>query len=162
MYYNKVKEVDVIKVLFVCLGNICRSPMAQIIFENMIKELGIESNFEVDSAGTEGYNEMCHAGIHRGTKEILRKKGIPFIEHYSRKVRKHDYNYYDYIITMDSENIKDIQEIVGEDKDNKIKRLLDYTSTPRNIRDPWYTGNFEETFDDVLYGCKAFLEHLGF
>ena len=93
MYYNKVKEVDVIKVLFVCLGNICRSPMAQIIFENIIKELGIESNFEVDSAGTEGYNEMCHAGIHRGTKEILRKKGIPFIEHYSRKVRKHDYNY---------------------------------------------------------------------
>ena len=149
-----------IKVLFVCLGNICRSPMAQIVFENMIKELGIESDFEVDSAGTEGYNEACHAGIHRGTKDILTRKGVPFSEHYSRRVRKIDYDYYDYIITMDSENIADLKSIVGEDYSNKIKRLLDYTENPRNIRDPWYTGNFEETYDDIVEGCKAFLQKI--
>ncbi len=149
-----------IKVLFVCLGNICRSPMAQIVFENMLREHGLENNFEIDSAGTEGYNEMCHAGIHRGTKEVLKRNGIPFSEHYSRKMQKKDYDYYDYIIAMDTENIKDIEYIVGFDKDNKVKRLLDYTNNPRNIRDPWYTGNFDETYDDVVEGCTAFLNYL--
>ena len=134
--------------------------MAQIVFENMIKELGLESDFEVDSAGTEGYNEACHAGIHRGTKDILTRKGIPFSEHYSRRVRKRDYDYYDYIITMDSENVSDLKNILGEDYSNKIKRLLDYTENPRNIRDPWYTGNFEETYDDIVEGCKAFLQKI--
>ena len=80
------------KVLFVCLGNICRSPMAQIIFQDMVNKQGLEYEFEIDSAGTEGYNEMCHVGIHRGTREILRRKGVPFSEHYSRKIRKKDYS----------------------------------------------------------------------
>ena len=149
-----------IKVLFVCLGNICRSPMAQIILQNMVNDLGLENNFEIESAATEGYNEMCHAGIHRGTKEILRRKGIFFEEHYSKKIRKSDYEYYDYILAMDSENIKDIEHIVGMDKDNKVFRLLDFTGTPRNIRDPWYTGNFEVTYQDVLEGCNALLQHI--
>lgn len=149
-----------IKVLFVCLGNICRSPMAQIVLENMVKELGLENQFEIDSAGTEGYNEMVHAGIHRGTKEILNRKGVPFSEHYSRKLRKTDYDYYDYIIAMDEDNITDIEYIVGVDTDNKIKRLLDYTDNHRDIADPWYTGNFDKTYDDVTKGCQAFLNHL--
>ncbi len=149
-----------IKVLFVCLGNICRSPMAQIVFENMVNERGLADNFEIDSAGTEGYNEMCNAGIHRGTKEILKRKGIPFVEHYSRKIKTKDYDYYDYIIAMDSENISDIEYIVGVHKDNKVKRLLDYTNNPRNIKDPWYTGNFDETYADVVEGCEAFLNYL--
>ena len=148
------------KVLFVCLGNICRSPMAQIVFENMVKENGLEAEFEVDSAGTEGYNEACNAGIHYGTKEVLKRKGICFSEHYSRKIRFRDYEYYDYIIAMDTENIYDILSIVGPDKDNKVKRLLDYTSNPRNIKDPWYTGNFDETYDDVVEGCSAFLKSI--
>lgn len=149
-----------IKVLFVCLGNICRSPMAQIVLQNMVKELGIETNFEIDSAGTEGYNEICNAGIHKGTKEILKRKGISFTEHYSRKIKKQDYVYYDYILAMDTENINDIKHIVGIDYDKKIKRLLDYTNNPRNIKDPWYTGNFDETYADVLEGCRAFLKYL--
>ena len=147
-----------IKVLFVCLGNICRSPMAQIVFENMVKELGLENEFEIDSAGTEGYNEMVHAGIHWGTKEILKRKGISFLEHYSRRIREKDYSYYDYIIAMDKNNIDDIQYIVGKDSENKIKRLLDYTKNPRDIADPWYTGNFDETYNDVVEGCEAFLQ----
>ena len=149
-----------IKVLFVCLGNICRSPMAHMVFQAMVNEKGIGNNFEIDSAGTEGYNELCNAGIHRGTKEILRRHNVPFEEHYSRKIKKQDYEYYDYIIAMDSENIKDIEYIVGKDKDNKIKRLLDYTNNPRNIKDPWYTGNFDETYDDVVEGCEAFIKYL--
>ena len=149
-----------IKVLFVCLGNICRSPMAQIVLENMVKELGLENNFEIDSAGTEGYNEMVHAGIHRGTKEVLTRKGIPFSEHYSRKLRKNDYKYYDYIIAMDEDNIYDIERIVGPDSDNKIKRLLDYTDESRDIADPWYTGNFDKTYEDITLGCQAILNHL--
>lgn len=134
--------------------------MAQIVLENMVKELGLENQFEIDSAGTEGYNEMVHAGIHRGTKEILNRKGIPFTEHYSRKLRKHDYDYYDYIIAMDEDNISDIEYIVGLDKDNKIKRLLDYTENHRDIADPWYTGNFDKTYNDVTKGCQAFLDYL--
>lgn len=149
-----------IKILFVCLGNICRSPMAQIVFENMIQEKGIAYQFEVESAGTEGYNEMYHAGIHHGTKEVLKKNGIYFKEHYSRKIKKQDYEYYDYIVAMDSENINDIKLILGEDTDNKIKRLLDYTNNPRNIKDPWYTGNFDETYDDIVKGCSEFLKYL--
>lgn len=134
--------------------------MAQIVFENMVKERGFESDFEIDSAGTEGYNEVCNAGIHRGTKEILKRKGVPFSEHYSRKICKKDYEYYDYILAMDTENINDIEYIVGKDKDHKIKRLLDYTNNPRDIKDPWYTGNFDETYDDVVEGCSAFLNYL--
>ena len=149
-----------VKVLFVCLGNICRSPMAQILLENMVKERGIAENFEIDSAGTEDYNERCHAGIHHGTKDVLRRNGISFSEHYSRMIRKKDYDYYDYILTMDTENIRDIKRIIGSDTDNKISRLLDYTNNPRNIKDPWYTGNFDETYEDIVEGCEAFLNNL--
>lgn len=149
-----------VKVLFVCLGNICRSPMAHIIFQNMVNEAGLEDYFEIDSAGTEGYNEMCNAGVHRGTREILKLKGVPFFEHYSRRIRKKDYDYYDFIIAMDLENIHDIEYIVGADVQNKITRLLDYTENPRNIKDPWYTGNFEETYNDIVEGCCALLEKI--
>lgn len=148
------------KILFVCLGNICRSPMAQIIFENLVKENGLENEFEINSAGTEGYNEAIGAGIHYGTKDVLKRNKISFKEHYSRKMRPNDYKYYDYIIAMDSENIKDIKSLVGEDYDNKIKRLLDFTQNPRNIKDPWYTGNFDETYNDILEGCNALLKEI--
>ena len=149
-----------IKILFVCLGNICRSPMAELVFKYMIKEKGLTNNFEIDSAGTEGYNEMCSAGIHYGTKEILQEMNIPFMEHYSRKMKPKDYEYYDYILAMDDRNIRDILDIVGKDKDKKIHRLLDFTNNPRNIKDPWYTGNFDETYWDVYEGCEAFINYL--
>ena len=149
-----------IKVLFVCLGNICRSPMAQFVFKQMAEEKGLSELIEVDSAGTEGYNEMCHAGIYPGTRKILQAKRIPFDEHYSRKIRKSDYEYFDYILAMDSENIEDIQALIGFDTEHKIHRLLDYTAHPRNIRDPWYTGNFEECYQDITEGCQAFLDSL--
>ena len=149
-----------IKVLFVCLGNICRSPMAEFVFKQMVEERGLADKFEIDSAATESYNEMCHAGIHYGTRDKLKAMRIPFEEHYSRCIRPRDYAYYDYILAMDDSNIDDILEIVGPDTERKIYRLLDFTDYPRNIRDPWYTGNFDESYDDISEGCQAFLDSL--
>ena len=149
-----------IKVLFVCLGNICRSPMAQFVFQQMVDEAGLTYLFEIDSAGTESYNEINHAGIHYGTKDILTQMHVPFVEHYSRQIRKSDYQKFDYIIAMDDSNVEDIQTLIGADKDHKISLLLDYTSHTRKIKDPWYTGNFDETYWDVYEGCQCFLKYL--
>lgn len=149
-----------IKVLFVCLGNICRSPMAHFVFAEMVRQKGLADKFEIDSAATEGYNEMYRAGIHHGTRKILTEMHIPFIEHYSRRIRPTDYIYYDYILAMDDSNIEDIQSIIGQDTEHKIYRLLDFANNPRNIKDPWYTGNFDETYWDITEGCDAFLKHL--
>lgn len=149
-----------IKVLFVCLGNICRSPMAEFVFKSMVKEAGQESRFEISSAATEIYNELCHAGIHHGTRQMLTAMHIPFEEHYSHRIRPEDYEYYDYILAMDDSNIEEIKSIVGADKETKIHRLLDFTNHPRNIKDPWYTGNFDETYWDIVEGCDAFMKFL--
>ncbi len=147
-----------IKVLFVCLGNICRSPMSEFVFKQMVKERELSSQFEIASAATDGYNEMCHAGIHHGTRHMLTTMHVPFEEHYSRRICSNDYAYFDYILGMDDSNIEDIQSIIGLDTEHKIHRLLDFTDNPRNIKDPWYTGNFEETYWDIIEGCDAFLK----
>ena len=149
-----------IKVLFVCLGNICRSPMAEFVFKQMVAERGLSAEFEIASAATEGYNEMCHAGIHHGSQAILKAMHVPFEEHYSRRIRPNDYAYYNYILAMDDSNIEDIQAVIGQDTEHKIYRLLDFTSHPRNIKDPWYTGNFDETYWDIVEGCDAFLKYI--
>ena len=149
-----------IKVLFVCLGNICRSPMAQFVFKQMVAQKGLSEQFYIDSAATERSNEMCHAGIHHGTCDKLKAMKIPFEEHYSLQIRPRDYVYFDYIIAMDDSNIEDIQSLVGPDTEHKIHRLLDFTNNPRNIRDPWYTGNFDESYWDIYEGCQAFLDSL--
>lgn len=159
MLQNSLKKRN-IKVLFVCLGNICRSPMAQFVFNHMVNEKGLSDYFEIDSRGTESYNEMYHMGIHYGTKEILKEKHIPYEEHYSRLIRREDYEYFDYILAMDDANIEDIQSLIGLDTDHKIHRLLDFTNHPRNIKDPWYTGNFEECYQDIVEGCEAFLNSI--
>ena len=148
-----------IKVLFVCLGNICRSPMAQFVFKQMVEERGLADRFEIDSAGT-NYDCDERNFMHFGAREMLKSMHVPFEEHYSRRIRPRDYAYYDYILAMDDSNIEDVQSLVGPDTENKIHRLLDFTSHPRNIKDPWYTGNFDESYWDIVEGCQAFLEHL--
>ena len=151
-----------VKVLFVCLGNICRSPMAQFVFKQMVEERGLSEQFEIDSAATEGYNEMCHAGIHPDTREMLTSMHVPFEEHYSRRIRPRDYAYYDYILAMDRNNLRNMVRFVGDDPDGKVSLLMSHTDTPRDVADPWYTGDFEATWRDVNRGCNAILKETGF
>ena len=147
-----------IKVLFVCLGNICRSPMAEYIFKDMVKKKGLEKQFSIASAATS--HEEIGNDMHYGTKDKLEEKGIPYAKHKARRIEKQDYEKYDYIIGMEESNIRNIQRIVGNDKDNKIYKLLDFSKNPRDIADPWYTGNFTVTYQDIVEGCTGFLEYL--
>lgn len=147
-----------IKVMFVCLGNICRSPMAEFILKDLVRKKGLENEFYIESRATS--SEELGNDVHYGTVRKLNSLGIPVEHREARKIIKEDYSKYDYIIGMEERNIQNILRIVGEDKDNKISRLLDFSNNPRDIADPWYTGNFDKTYDDILEGCEAFLEHL--
>lgn len=149
-----------ISVLFVCLGNICRSPMAEFVFKDIVNKKGLSDNFFIDSAATSNENEITKEGIYYATKDILKEKNIPFTEHISRQMKKEDYDRFDYILGMEEKNIKNILKIIGNDKENKVFRLLDFTDNPRDIIDPWYYGNFDSTYYDIEYGCEAFLEYV--
>lgn len=147
-----------IKVLFVCLGNICRSPMAEFLLKDMVKKKNRENEFIIESAGTS--NEEEGNPVHIGTKRKLSEIGISTDGKYARQLTKNDYEKYDYILAMEERNVKNIIRIIGEDKDNKVHRLLDYSSNPRDIADPWYTGNFTNTYNDLVEGLEAFLDYL--
>lgn len=149
-----------INVLFVCLGNICRSPMAQFVLQNMVDKRRLSDKFYIDSAGTTGENEAVGAGIYCDTKAILKDMKVPFSEHLSRKMKIDDYEKFDYILAMEDRNISDILRIIGDDPKQKVHRLLDFTEQPRDIADPWYYGNFDSTFYDIEYGCEEFLKYL--
>ena len=146
------------KVLFVCLGNICRSPMAEFVFKDIVRKAGKERNFYIESAATS--TEEVGSDMHYGTKEILDRYKIPYKKHTARQLKKEDYDKFDYIIGMDSGNIRGILRIVGEDNQNKVYKLLDFANENRDIADPWYTGNFKRTYDDVLKGCMALYNNI--
>ena len=130
------------------------------MFKQMVSEKGWADKFEIASAATEGYNEMAHETLDYRAADMLKQMNIPCTLHYSRQMRKSDYDKFVYIIAMDNNNVRDILDIVGEDKDHKIYRLLDFTQNPRSVKDPWYTGNFDEAYWDIYEGCQAFLEYL--
>ena len=146
------------KVLFVCLGNICRSPMAEFLFKDMVNKKGLGDEFIIESAGTS--NEEEGNPVHYGTKNKLEEVGIKAEEKYAKQLKKEDYKKFDYIIAMEQRNIRDIYRIIGEDKENKIYRLLDFSNNPRDISDPWYTHNFDLTYNDIMEGLEAFLDFL--
>ena len=147
-----------IRVLFVCLGNICRSPMAELLFKDMVNKKGLRDEFIIESAGTS--NEEDGNPVHYGTKEKLAEYGISTDGKHARQLKKEDYNKFDYIIAMEQRNVRDIYRIVGDDKENKVYRLLDFTTNPRDIADPWYTHNFEITYSDIMDGLEGFCNFL--
>ena len=134
--------------------------MAEFIFKQMVTKKGISDQFEIASAATDGYNETCHESMDYRATKMLKEMKVPFTQHYSHQIRKSDYDKFNYILAMDDNNIRDILDIVGEDKGNKIHRLLDFTKNPRSVKDPWYTDNFDEAYWDIYEGCQAFLEFL--
>ena len=146
------------KILFVCLGNICRSPMAEFMFKDMIKKAGEEDLYYIESAGTS--NEEDGNPIHYGAREKLAEVGIFPSGKSARQIRKDDYSKFDYIIVMEDRNIRNVKRIVGEDINQKIYRLLDFSNKPRDIADPWYTGNFNETYLDLKEGLECFYKYL--
>lgn len=147
-----------IRVLFVCHGNICRSTMAQSVFADMVRKLNREDEFVIDSAATS--REEIGNTPHYGTVNKLRQVGIPLIPHRARQMTKADYDNYDYLIGMDSANIYNMKRIAGGDPEGKIYALLSFAGSTRDIADPWYTGNFDETYNDIIEGLNAFLAHL--
>ena len=147
-----------IKVCFICHGNICRSPMAEFVLKDMVAKQHREYEFHIASAATS--TEEIGNPVHHGTRNILRQHGISTAGKYARQMTKKDYQEYDYLIGMDSWNIRNMMRITGGDPQGKICRLLDFGERPRDIADPWYTGDFEETYANVVEGCEAFLRHL--
>lgn len=147
-----------IKILFVCLGNICRSPMAEFVMKDMVKKAGLESEFLIASAGTS--NEEYGNPVHPGTRNKLREYGISVAGKAAVQLQRRDYEKYDYIIGMEQRNLSGIIRICGEDTKGKVYRLLDFTEQGRDISDPWFTGNFDSTYEDVREGCEALLAYL--
>ncbi|WP_022820348.1 low molecular weight protein-tyrosine-phosphatase [Fusobacterium russii] len=143
-----------IRVLFVCHGNICRSTMAESVFTYMIKERGLENKFIIFSAGTS--REEIGNPPHYGTVKKLEELNIPVVPHRATQITKKDLENYDYIIGMDEANIKNIEKIVGT-KSEKIKKLLSFSGLDDDIADPWYTGDFDKTYKDIEKGLNDFL-----
>ncbi len=146
------------RILFVCHGNICRSTMAQFVMEELARRSGREGEFLVDSAATS--SEELGNPPHHGTVAKLRAEGVPVGRHRARRVTRDEYAGWDHIIYMDAENARGLSRILGGDPDGKVSRLLDWTSRPGDVADPWYTGDFDATYRDVLEGCEALLAAL--
>ena len=147
-----------IKVLFICHGNICRSPMAEFVMKDLVEKRGLSDLFEIASAATS--SEEIGNGVHYGTRERLAREGIRCVGKQARQITEADYDNYDYLIGMDRYNISNMHRIFEQDGKRKIYMLLEFTGRHADIADPWYTGNFDDTYHDILEGCEAFLKYL--
>lgn len=144
-------------ILFLCHGNICRSPMAEFVMKDKLDRAGLAGAVQVESAAL--HTDEIGSDIHRGTRKILERYNIPFAPRAAHLVRHEDYDRFDYIVGMDEYNRRDMMRLFGNDPEEKCSLLLDWVGLSRDVADPWYTGDFETTFDDVDAGCTALLEH---
>lgn len=147
------------KILFVCHGNICRSPMAEYVMKAMVAEAGRSAEFEIASAATS--TEETGNGVYPPVRRLLEAAGIDCSAHHARQMTLADYRHYDLIVAMDTQNLTNIRRIIGRDTDGKVCRLLDFTPTPGDIADPWYTRDFDLTWRQVHAGCRGLLERVG-
>ena len=145
-------------ILFVCHGNICRSTMAEYIMRHLIRERGLEHRISADSAAAT--RDALGMTPHPGTRDVLARHGIACGNHRARKLTRADYERYDLIVGMDSENLRDIRRILRSDPQHKVHLLLDWTDHPREVADPWYTDDYDTTFADVWTGCSYLLDAL--
>lgn len=142
-----------IRILFICHGNICRSPMAEFVCNDTARKLGLAEQIHADSAATS--TEEIGNPVHPGTQKKLRELGISCQGKTARQLTKGDYGRYDLLIGMDAWNLRNIRRIIGDDPEEKVCLLLDFTDTPGEVADPWYTGNFDETMRDVQAGIRG-------
>lgn len=147
------------KILFICHGNICRSPMAEFLLKDIVKKRGIAADFEIASAATS--REEIGNPVHHGTRNKLAQLGISVAGKQAVQVTKRDYGYYDLLLVMDSNNIRNLRRVIGDDTQGKVHLLLDYTERKgESIADPWYTGDFEVTYSDIVEGLEGLLDYL--
>lgn len=146
------------KILFVCHGNICRSPMAEFVMKDLVRKAGRAAEFSIASAATS--TEELGNPVYPPARRMMAAHGIDCTGKTARQLRKADYAQYDYLIGMDQANFRNMQRMCGGDPDGKIHLLLDFTDRPGQVADPWYTGDFQATWEDVLEGCEGLLRHI--
>ena len=146
------------KILFVCLGNICRSPMAEFVMKDLVERAGLAGTFSIASAATS--SEEAGNPVYPPARRKLAEHGIQCAGETSRQLRAEDYGKYDLLIGMDGRNLRNMECICGGDPEGKIHLLMDYTDRPGEVADPWYTGDFERAWQDILEGCEGLLAHL--
>ena len=158
---NKIQKAH-ISILMVCHGNICRSPMAEFVLKDMVKKAGLADQFEIASAATSTEEIRNGVGnpVYPPAKHKLAEHGISCEGKRAVQLQRSDYAKYDYLIGMDSANIRNMHRILGGDPENKIRKLLSFAGSDRDISDPWYTGDFDATYRDAVQGCEALLAHL--
>ena len=151
-----------ISVMFICHGNICRSPMAEFMFKQLVQNKGCSHWFIINSSATS--NEEIWGGvgnpIYPPAKRELERRGVPFTDHRATQLKKSDYGLYDYFLVMDSSNYSNAIRIFGGDPENKVKKLLYYANENRDVSDPWYSGDFSTCFNDIMLGVECFWEYL--
>lgn len=146
------------KILFVCHGNICRSPIAEFVMKDLVRKAGRAAEFSIVSAATS--TEELGNPVYPPARRMMAAHGIDCTGKTARQLRKADYAQYDYLIGMDQANFRNMQRMCGGDPDGKIHLLLDFTDRPGQVADPWYTGDFQATWEDVLEGCEGLLRHI--